>query len=254
MFRARYIEDRSIPPFNHQIDDAIAEYPIEGGGNTMVVGIQNCSGDVYRIIEATGMGAYMRIVNALSQIGLVDVLANSMTSRDGYDSLFTIPDELKISLCSEKSTEGRSLLDDLDDAEAELRSIETTERDALVKSRLGQGIFRQSLIDYWQGCAVSDCDVIPILRASHIKPWRSSTNEERLDHYNGLLLAPNLDAVFDSGYISFDRYGKIMLSTSLSPKDAYSLHLSPKMKIHSKRLSGNHQAYLEFHRDCVFKK
>ncbi|RKY67696.1 MAG: HNH endonuclease, partial [Candidatus Latescibacterota bacterium] len=31
--------------------------------------------------------------------------------------------------------------------------------------------------------------------------------------YNGLLLSPNLDACFDSGFISFDDAGNILISS-----------------------------------------
>jgi len=83
-----------------------------------------------------------------------------------------------------------------------------TEKDALVKARRGQGKFREAVLSYWGNCAVSNCSELFLLRASHIKPWKDSTNTERLDRYNGLLLNPNLDAAFDKGLISFADDGK----------------------------------------------
>jgi HNH endonuclease len=66
------------------------------------------------------------------------------------------------------------------------------ESKALVESRLGQGRFRQDLLSLWsRQCAVTGLGVAELLRASHIKPWRSSDNVERLDQYNGVLLAPH---------------------------------------------------------------
>ena len=72
----------------------------------------------------------------------------------------------------------------------EYKVLEETTRDAVVKSRLGQGVFRAKLVEIWDGCSVTGCKTIEVLRASHIKPWRSSSNSERLDPYNGLLLLP----------------------------------------------------------------
>ena len=68
---------------------------------------------------------------------------------------------------------------------------EVTEALRLVVQRIGQDLFRAAVVDYWQGrCGVTGLDVVPLLRASHIKPWsKCATDEERLDVFNGLLLA-----------------------------------------------------------------
>ena len=81
--------------------------------------------------------------------------------------------------------------------------LSSTERESIVKSRIGQGQFRESLLDYWSTCAVTGCQEPKLLRASHIKPWSKSEVTERLSLYNGLLLSPTLDICFDSGFISF---------------------------------------------------
>jgi putative restriction endonuclease len=62
------------------------------------------------------------------------------------------------------------------------KSIEKTERVSLIQSRIGQGIYRKKLIDLWQGCSVTSYGKIEMLRASHIKPWSVSNNNERLDN------------------------------------------------------------------------
>jgi HNH endonuclease len=48
--------------------------------------------------------------------------------------------------------------------------------------------------------------------ASHCKPWRDSSNEERLNGENGLLLTPSIDHLFDRGFISFENSGKLIIS------------------------------------------
>ena len=91
----------------------------------------------------------------------------------------------------------------------EYLNLSSSEREAIVKARIGQGRFRQSLIDYWSACAVTGCKEENLLRASHIKPWSKATLGEKIDLYNGLLLSPALDVCFDSGYVSFDDKGGI---------------------------------------------
>ena len=81
---------------------------------------------------------------------------------------------------------------------------ESTEVERLVKQRVGQNIIRNALIAFWQGrCALTGLAVVPLLRASHIKLWSEcANNQERLDVFNGFLLAPHLDALFDGGWIT----------------------------------------------------
>jgi hypothetical protein len=86
---------------------------------------------------------------------------------------------------------------DIERSSAELAKLTKTERDAIVKSRIGQNPFRDELLKYWKECAAYGCQVTRALRVSHIKPWRMCDNKERLDVYNGLLPTPNLDARFD---------------------------------------------------------
>lgn len=108
------------------------------------------------------------------------------------------------------------LVSDLDQL-ASRGDVSPTTRAALVDARLGQGSFRRALIARWSGrCAVSGCDQLAVLRASHIKPWRASTDGERLDPENGLLLAANLDALFDAGLIAFEDDGQMRVSVSLT--------------------------------------
>ena len=75
----------------------------------------------------------------------------------------------------------------------ENRHLSVTEKETIILSRRGQGSFRNELIKYWDGCAISKCSLTDMLVASHIKPWKDSTNDERLDVFNGLLLLPNYD-------------------------------------------------------------
>ncbi len=129
-------------------------------------------------------------------------------------------------------------------------TIEITEKDSIVKSRVGQGTFRKELIEYWHGCAVSQCPLTWMLIASHIKPWRDSDNQERLDAYNGLLLLPNYDKLFDMGYISFSQNGKIMCSRLLDKFDRETIGITNDL--HLVKLEEQHLKYLKYHNENCF--
>lgn len=129
-------------------------------------------------------------------------------------------------------------------------TIKMTEKDSIVKSRIGQGIFRKGLIEYWHGCAISQCPLTWMLIASHIKPWRDADNQERLDPYNGLLLLTNYDKLFDLGYISFNSKGKIMYSRLLDKFDRETIGLTNNL--HLVKLEEQHLKYLKYHNDNCF--
>lgn len=129
-------------------------------------------------------------------------------------------------------------------------TIQITEKDSIVKSRIGQGIFRKGLIEYWHGCAISQCPLTWMLIASHIKPWRDADNMERLDSYNGLLLLPNYDKLFDLGYISFNQKGKIMYSRLLDKFDREAIGLNNDL--HLVKLEQQHLKYLKYHNENCF--
>jgi hypothetical protein len=130
----------------------------------------------------------------------------------------------------------------------------TTEAERLVVQRIGQTLFRDALIDFWQGrCAVTGLDVVPLLRASHIKPWAScGSDAERLDVFNGLLLAPHLDALFDGGWISFADGGQMLVSEALSESARNKLGFVAWMGL--AHASEAHRPYLGYHREFVFKR
>ena len=129
----------------------------------------------------------------------------------------------------------------------------TTEAERLVVRRVGQDIFRRGLLEYWDGrCAITGLDVPDLLRASHIKPWADcDTDSERLDVYNGLLLAPHLDAAFDSGFITFAEDGVVLVSEFLPSSARSSLGLDGRLRVDG--LHRAHEHYLPWHRTRLFR-
>jgi len=123
-----------------------------------------------------------------------------------------------------------------------------TEKEALIKSRIGQGRFRRQLFEKWERCALLGVRDPCVLTASHIKPWSESNNEERLNVYNGLLLCAQVDRAFDRGLISFEDDGGILISERfLDPKP---LGLRIDMRIH---VDEPHIPFLEYHREHVYR-
>lgn len=129
-----------------------------------------------------------------------------------------------------------------------------TEVERLVVQRVGQEVFRQGLLEYWQGrCAVTGLAIPELLRASHIKPWAAcETDAERLDVFNGLLLSPNFDAAFDRGLITVSPQAKILVSPAVSVPDRCALGLAAEHSLTG--LTRQHQVYLAFHRVHIFQK
>ncbi len=125
--------------------------------------------------------------------------------------------------------------------------LSNTEKIALVKSRIGQGRFRSQLESKWNAaCCITGCKVRSTLRASHIKPWKSCNNIERLDVDNGLLLVANADALFDAGLISFSESGALLHSGDISRDDLNLLIGTDQFVI---ELNESQQKYMEHHRE-----
>jgi hypothetical protein len=128
-----------------------------------------------------------------------------------------------------------------------------TEREAIVRQRVGQDVYRQALLDYWQGrCAVTGIAVSEVLRASHAKPWAECRyDHERLNVYNGFLLSANLDALFDKGLITFEDSGHLCPSPHLAVDDQESLGIdgSPSLRW----IAPEHLPFLRWHREYVYR-
>ena len=130
-------------------------------------------------------------------------------------------------------------------------TLPATEKSALVQSRIGQGLFRDNLLIYWEKrCAVTGLDLPKLLCASHIKPWRDSNNVERLDFYNGLLLGPAYDAAFDKGFITFGKNGEIQVFAELSDVQLNGLGIDKGATL--RKIEDQHRVYLDYHNENIF--
>ena len=130
---------------------------------------------------------------------------------------------------------------------AEIATLKT-EAQVIVDARRGQQRFRAALDRYWNGrCVLTDIGRRELLRASHIKPWSVSSDSERVDPCNGLLLAVHVDALFDRALISFGEIGQILVSSRLSGRERIVFGIPPSQQ--TIPLTPAHQSYMQHHRD-----
>ncbi|MBB1306723.1 HNH endonuclease [Pseudoalteromonas sp. SR43-5] len=121
-------------------------------------------------------------------------------------------------------------------------------KEVAAKARVGQGKFRQNVMALWNDtCAVTGLDIKMLLTASHILPWQLSNPHQKVDKFNGLALSPNIDKLFDKGFISFDEKGDILIKNSLSADALKAVGVDKHMAI--KNLTKEHLAYLKEHRE-----
>lgn len=128
-----------------------------------------------------------------------------------------------------------------------------TEREATVKQRVGQQLFREGLMSLWGGrCAITGISEPRLLRASHAKPWadKTCTDAERLDVYNGLLLAAHLDAAFDAGLITIAPDGLVLASPRLDAAALKVLGLDGSNRYVP--LASQHRPYMAWHQAHIF--
>ena len=131
-------------------------------------------------------------------------------------------------------------------------NIPVTEKEALVLARRGQGRFRREVAKIEQRCRVTLVEREEHLRASHCKPWRDSSNEERLDGENGLLLTPTIDHLFDRGFISFEGGGELLISPVAHLPSLDRMGVETTQKLNVGAFSAGQRTFLEFHRENVF--
>jgi hypothetical protein len=97
----------------------------------------------------------------------------------------------------------------------------STEVERLVVQRVGQNLFREALLEYWNHrCPLTEISEPALLRASHIVPWAECDDDaHRLDVHNGLLLSALWDAAFDAGLVSFSDEGRVLIHPRLKEID-----------------------------------
>jgi hypothetical protein len=130
-------------------------------------------------------------------------------------------------------------------------SIPPTAREAIITARRGQGLFKQRVMAIERFCRITRVDNPTHLRASHCKPWRDSTNNERLDGENGLLLTPSIDHLFDRGFISFQDDGQLIVSPVADASSLERMGVPTRETVNVGAFSSGQRRFLEYHPDAV---
>jgi len=151
--------------------------------------------------------------------------------------------------------------DDLDIWEGQLeRKVESdltipeTDRLAIVLARRGQGRFKEAVSKVERRCRITGVENPAHLIASHCKPWRDSSNEERLNGENGLLLTPTIDHLFDRGFIGFEGGGRLIVSPAAHRPSLERMGIDTKGTVYVGTFSSGQKQFLDFHRTSVLLK
>ncbi|CAM3665628.1 MULTISPECIES: HNH endonuclease [Yersinia] len=165
---------------------------------------------------------------------------------------------LLLKICKSASLIQQNNASDYQEIEKDITEIkarrisDSTTTEKLIQARVGQGLFRQDVLKHYPECPVTGVSMLELLRASHIKPWRHCTDEERLDPYNGLMLAAHVDVLFDKGFISFSGQGEMLIGDKpLINEMIEKLNIKTDVKI---KVSDKSIKYLKWHRDVLFNK
>lgn len=165
--------------------------------------------------DSNGNQGYLYPCNEELAIKLLELISDT--------NIYQVDDEqLELSIGTVRRTERNTFVP----------MIAETQAEAKTKIRLGQQKFKKGLMPLWDHkCALCGIDLPVLLRASHSKPWKDSTNDERIDPYNGVLLCCNHDALYDKGFIAFDGQGNLYISSQIPEVNYEKYNLIPGTKI-----------------------
>ena len=135
----------------------------------------------------------------------------------------------------------------------ETPALRETEKHSLILARRGQGAFRSNVQQVERACRITGVDRPEHLIASHCKPWRDSSNDERLNGENGLLLTPTVDHLFDKGFISFKSDGRLLISPVVHTVSLQRMGIVVDAPVKVGAFSSGQREFLEYHRENVFR-
>jgi hypothetical protein len=130
-------------------------------------------------------------------------------------------------------------------------SIRDTDREAIIRARRGQGLFKQRVMEIERRCRITAVENPVHLVASHCKPWRDSSNDERLNGENGLLLTPSVDHLFDRGFIGFEDSGDLIISPVAHLPSLQRMGIETGRLVNVGGFTEGQRLFLDFHRNAV---
>jgi hypothetical protein len=210
-------------------------FPVESGG------VETASFNVKRYgeIGALRLAVEQRMEGISALIRVTKYAGSKDTIKRLIDKYLNILCYLEVISPQEEDFLIKTILD---------KSIKNTTKEEIINGRVGQGTFKEKLMQLWGGrCNVTSAT--HLLNASHIKPWAVSSSGERLDPFNGFLLSPVYDRAFDEGFITFTDEGNIVISLLLE-EDVERLGINRRARIEN--ISPFSLGYLKYHRDHLF--
>ena len=195
------------------------------------------------------LARFAMVAVLLGVSGCMDATTVVSVNRDGTGAqgyAYYLPPKAEALLLE---TLGLSTVDQTVADHLDLEILDQTSRLAIIEARVGQGVFRDNVLEAWgQRCAVTGMGIRELVRASHIKPWRAANNRERLDPRNGLALSPNYDAAFDLGIVSFRDDGRVWIGPAATRCDVEKLGFREEHRLD--RVTDGHRAYLRYHQEA----
>ena len=184
--------------------------------------------------DANGNQGYLYPCNEELTIKFLEIISDL--------NIYQIDEEqLELAISTVRQTERNTFIPMLAETETEVKT----------KIRLGQRKFRQGLLRLWdQKCALCEIELPELLRASYSKPWKDSTDVERVDSYNGVLLCCNHHALYENGFIAFDGQGRLHISSQIPEEDYERYGIQSKIKIARKE---QNKPYFKWHKRHLFK-
>lgn len=131
------------------------------------------------------------------------------------------------------------------------QALGSTERESIIRARRGQGLFKDRVMQIEKGCRITGVTNSVHLVASHCKPWRDATNDERLNGENGLLLTPSIDHLFDRGFIGFENNGTLIISPVAHRPSLKRMGIDTESVVNVGGFTQGQRHFLEFHREKV---
>jgi len=165
-----------------------------------------------------------------------------VNKRATQNYMVSIPEGAGAFLLNEVGEVSLTIQEKIASAQSSKGKKKITEREAIVKSRVGQGKFREEVLGLWgQACPLTGVDLPELIIASHILPWQLSNDDERLDKFNGFPLSPSIDKLFDKGYISFSNEGYMLINRQIPQEVIKALGIDSTV-----RLDGLHEENLPY--------
>jgi putative restriction endonuclease len=203
----------------------------------------------YSALQQSGNGlqsVYLTEVSELLAAAIIGLIGAEATMIEGR-GVVTTPEAIAQSQNADVEVWEHHIEDSIESDP----QIPETDREALIVARRGQGLFKQRVMQIETCCRVTGVGNPTHLRASHSKPWRDSSNEERLDGDNGLLLTPTIDHLYDRGFISFEDSGNLIVSPVAHAQSLNRMGVITNRTVNVGAFTSGQRRFLEYHRDPV---